>query len=365
MSDALKVAGYPFDDADADIILKSSRNTHFRSHRLMMTLISPVFKDMFSLPQSQLQSSISNDTVATSETPQTPIIDMPESTHDLRLLLEWCDPRASQPCPLPYESITTLLRLSDKYQIISIPPKILPHLLYHIVQPRHLGDMSFAYRSYLAACRFLSTPGLDECARHIAIEAAKQWVREHPDSPQSALTLPKPVPELDHVPAKYLYRLLDYRERRLNAAKEIVSDDLRRGWIAYEADWLVCTDECRTISESDDMDIEGYDDSFESYTIKTSRWDYSRGYERELYYDVQIREWFDRYLNAVAQKVSESTYPGLYGVPNLDVLLDKKFWEESVVSNVINVRVGKCRGMICWITWLSSIMHLSDAFNMP
>ena len=42
---------YDFDAPDADAILRSSDGKEFRVHRLILGLTSPIFKDMFGLPQ--------------------------------------------------------------------------------------------------------------------------------------------------------------------------------------------------------------------------------------------------------------------------------------------------------------------------
>ncbi|KAI0255963.1 hypothetical protein BJV78DRAFT_1113987, partial [Lactifluus subvellereus] len=41
----------PFDDADADIILRSSDQVNFHVYKVILSVASPFFKDMFSLPQ--------------------------------------------------------------------------------------------------------------------------------------------------------------------------------------------------------------------------------------------------------------------------------------------------------------------------
>lgn len=56
----------PFDDLSADVVLRSSDGIDFRVHRIVLSLASPFFKEMFTLPQP------------TSE-PEVPIIPMSES----------------------------------------------------------------------------------------------------------------------------------------------------------------------------------------------------------------------------------------------------------------------------------------------
>jgi hypothetical protein len=51
------LAEAPFDDAKADLILQSSDNVHFRVFKLILSLASPVFTDMFSIPSPPSQSA--------------------------------------------------------------------------------------------------------------------------------------------------------------------------------------------------------------------------------------------------------------------------------------------------------------------
>jgi hypothetical protein len=45
-------AKLPFHHPDGDIIIRSSDGLHFCMMKLLLSLTSPIFKDMFSLPQS-------------------------------------------------------------------------------------------------------------------------------------------------------------------------------------------------------------------------------------------------------------------------------------------------------------------------
>ncbi|KAJ7154121.1 hypothetical protein C8R46DRAFT_1118734 [Mycena filopes] len=57
----------PFDDATADVILHSWDGADFHVHRLVLSLASPFFKDMFALPQSNTEATASVATVQMSE----------------------------------------------------------------------------------------------------------------------------------------------------------------------------------------------------------------------------------------------------------------------------------------------------------
>ncbi|KAI0255967.1 hypothetical protein BJV78DRAFT_1386056 [Lactifluus subvellereus] len=66
--------GPPFDDADADIIFRSSDQVDFHVYKVILSKASPFFKDMFSLPQPVTQNSRT-------------VIDLPESSKTIAALL--------------------------------------------------------------------------------------------------------------------------------------------------------------------------------------------------------------------------------------------------------------------------------------
>ena len=50
---SVRKAAFPFDEGDADATLRTSDNVEFGVHRVILSLASPIFKDMFSMPQPQ------------------------------------------------------------------------------------------------------------------------------------------------------------------------------------------------------------------------------------------------------------------------------------------------------------------------
>jgi hypothetical protein len=101
---AVTVAKSPFDDPKADLILCSSDNVHFYTDKLLLSLASSFFHDMFALPQGP----------ETKETRQ--IVDVDERSRALEKLLTWCDPRRT-PVLETIEHIQVVLELSDKYMM--------------------------------------------------------------------------------------------------------------------------------------------------------------------------------------------------------------------------------------------------------
>jgi hypothetical protein len=53
-----KLAEAPFDDAQADIVLQSSDKVHFRVFRIILSLASPIFSDMFNIPSPPSQKPL-------------------------------------------------------------------------------------------------------------------------------------------------------------------------------------------------------------------------------------------------------------------------------------------------------------------
>jgi hypothetical protein len=91
----------PFDDPDADIILRSCDGVQFRTYKLLLSLASPIFKDMLTIPQPQLRDEDQGNVpvVDLTETSTTihnllccyhPAID-PFDTHDAKSLSEIAD----------------------------------------------------------------------------------------------------------------------------------------------------------------------------------------------------------------------------------------------------------------------------------
>lgn len=105
---AIKDASAPFDNSDADVILRSSDNVDFRVFKVLLSIASPVFKDMFKLPQAatghndddtkdglpivqMAEGSKTLETIFTMCYPMTlvnPIVAAPEELEDVKLLLE-------------------------------------------------------------------------------------------------------------------------------------------------------------------------------------------------------------------------------------------------------------------------------------
>lgn len=86
---------------DADIILRTSGGKEFLAHKLILSVASPVFRDMFSIPQPPTESPL-------------PIIDVDESPEALEVFLRIIYPTSRPPIG-NLETWAPVIRLADKY----------------------------------------------------------------------------------------------------------------------------------------------------------------------------------------------------------------------------------------------------------
>jgi hypothetical protein len=105
---AQRIADAPFDGhhgVQADVILCSLDSVHFYLHKSIPSFVSPVFMDMFSLPQPPLAK---HETL--------PMIDVTEDSKTIDYLLHF-----SYPGPTPVinelRDIANVLEAAQKYQI--------------------------------------------------------------------------------------------------------------------------------------------------------------------------------------------------------------------------------------------------------
>lgn len=114
---------HPFTDSTADVIFCSSDNVHFRLHKLILSLASGFFKDMFSLPQPLLPPSApapSNSPrlgiAQTDELEGLPLVHVTETSVVLESLFRLCYPIADPPLQT-IEQVRPTLEAALKYQM--------------------------------------------------------------------------------------------------------------------------------------------------------------------------------------------------------------------------------------------------------
>ncbi|KAG8908619.1 hypothetical protein FRB99_004907 [Tulasnella sp. 403] len=100
-----KFAAPPFsNDSTGDCILRSSDGVHFKTHRLILSLASPVFNDMFGIPQGDRVEC------------EIPVIDLTESSDTVLAMLQLFYPSTSpqiKSCKLAFD----LINAADKYML--------------------------------------------------------------------------------------------------------------------------------------------------------------------------------------------------------------------------------------------------------
>ncbi|KAF7291642.1 hypothetical protein HMN09_01255400 [Mycena chlorophos] len=193
------------DPANGDLILKTEDNVKLYVYKILLSLASPVFQDMFSLPQPEPGPNDPDSELA--EDPY-PVIPVAEDAETLRSLLTWVDPR-SLPRIGSLEDIQKILAVASKYCMDPILSRIGQSLSYGIGVLCPLGTNSV--RAYALAVRYQLTPLIDAAAR-ASLDA--KWED----------LLAEEGPELDHVPASALNRLQQYRLACGTAAKKAAND---------------------------------------------------------------------------------------------------------------------------------------------
>ncbi|KAH9913579.1 uncharacterized protein BXZ73DRAFT_55456 [Epithele typhae] len=101
-----QVAAPPFDQPSADIIVRSTDRVDFLVHRTILAQASPVFADMFTLPQQPRGSA---DT-------EPPVVEVSEDKETLRHLLLFCYP-VKKPALTSFEDIVPVLSAAVKYDM--------------------------------------------------------------------------------------------------------------------------------------------------------------------------------------------------------------------------------------------------------
>ncbi|KAH9000225.1 hypothetical protein EDB92DRAFT_1829942 [Lactarius akahatsu] len=109
-----KLAKAPFDDPGADLILRSSDGVNFRVFKVILSLASSVFADMFTLPSPPASRSSSDEPS---------MVALPEDAETLDLALRHCYPIRS-PVVAELRDARILLEFARKYQVDLFEPSL-------------------------------------------------------------------------------------------------------------------------------------------------------------------------------------------------------------------------------------------------
>ena len=188
-----------FTTDDGDIILRAGPEADskhdFRVHKVILSLASPVFKDMFTFPQPPDQTS--------NEHHQLPIVDVLDPPKDLDMILRFVYPGIEPPNIVEPQTLTTLLSMADKYNIASIYPALRGVLKTFL--PR------CPFLAYIIACRF----GFLEEAKGAA-KASRMASFLYTDYRE----------DLQHIPSTDLFRLVQFLHQREHYGRAKIHDAL-------------------------------------------------------------------------------------------------------------------------------------------
>ncbi|KZV70851.1 hypothetical protein PENSPDRAFT_651154 [Peniophora sp. CONT] len=145
--------GPPFIAADADIILRSTDSVDFKAHRQVLRIASPVFADMFTLPEGPSRIVPDQGIFMLDEHKDgLVVVYMPEDEKALHLLLFYCYPLLE---PIPeikdLEELAVAARIVNKYQLTRRPEHAELLLRFVKQSPYRAYAMALTYRMPLAA----------------------------------------------------------------------------------------------------------------------------------------------------------------------------------------------------------------------
>ena len=180
---------------DGDIILRAGPEPDskhdFRVHRFILSLASPVFKDMFAFPQPPDQTLHEQH-----QLPTVGVLDPPEV---LDTILRLIYPGVEPPKIPGLRDLTSVLSTADKYNITSIYPILRDTLKAFL--PIH------SFRVYVIACRFGFPEEAKEAAR---VSSTGSIIAQIPDE------------EVKHISTIDLLRFVRFVQEREHEGRSMI-----------------------------------------------------------------------------------------------------------------------------------------------
>ncbi|KAK6981117.1 BTB domain-containing protein [Favolaschia claudopus] len=244
-ADAAPFPGAPFDSADADVIFRSSDGIEFRLHKALLSLVSPVFRDMFTLPQPVSEFSTTLPVVEVTET--SAVFDQA-----LRFFYPGARPKVDSPSELR-DVLTVLIHKYDMQGIIPIAQQCLERYL-----------TSHPLSAYIVAHTFQW--------KDLAVKAAKESLK----TPLRSTNTAAPQ-DLDHITGSAYHNLLFYHHSCAEAAK-VGATSLNWTPVPNEYVWFSCT----------------------SCELAPLAWYLSDGVAHN------VRVWFNTYLNDIGSALMQT-----------------------------------------------------------
>jgi hypothetical protein len=259
---------------DPDVVIVASDGVQLRFSKSLLSQASPVFSDMFSVPQpnSSLDSDAPNH-------PNDPI-NLSEPSQTIRLMLSLAN---SPPTSLLIDSlseIANLLQAADKYDIKTIQE----HAIYSLGQPRFLENEPL--RVYAIASRY--------GAHDTAVLAAKNTLR-YPLLHEAYFS------ELEMVDGGTIYRVFRFHKQCTAAALEVATNHT---WIKDRYGFFSCPKaNSGENSDSDGEDNKGSEIHKTTISSLPSR-KYKHGYSKIVY----VHRWWTKFMDTTKVALSESPY---------------------------------------------------------
>ena len=199
-----------FTTHDGDIILRAGQKPgstgDFRVHKFILSLASPVFKDMLAFPQPSNQNRNIESPI--------PTVDIPDSPEVIDAILRFIYPGVEPPKVTQISVLAALFSAADKYNITSIYPVLREPLKAFLPQN--------SFRVYIIACQF----GFLEEAKAAARVSTSRSMVNGTDYHEA----------VQHISGPNLYRLLQFVQERehkgvLKVEEFLGCDDLGRNAI--------------------------------------------------------------------------------------------------------------------------------------
>ncbi|KAG2345764.1 hypothetical protein BDR05DRAFT_997863 [Suillus weaverae] len=134
----ITTATAPFDNPDSDIILRSTTDrVDFHTFKFILSLMSPMFKEMFTLPQNGLQSGISS----------VPVIPVAESSATLESLLLHYHPAATPKAFSSFSHAVAVMQAAKKYDMQVVFSRAVDRVFTQFI-PDHVLEL------YALFCQF-------------------------------------------------------------------------------------------------------------------------------------------------------------------------------------------------------------------
>ncbi|EPQ56280.1 hypothetical protein GLOTRDRAFT_74871 [Gloeophyllum trabeum ATCC 11539] len=215
---AIKTASPPFDRPDADLVLRSCDGIDFRVYKSVLSLVSPVFETMFTLPQPGPKVGAS----------EPPVVQMTEDERTLYLVLQFCYPGRR----LELKDLTDMVALLEFAEKHDFEEWLVSCI--SLASPKHLEASPL--RVYTLACLYHLPEEARSAARAtLQLQRRKLW---HPDSPSA----------LEGIPATTYIRLLQYHENCGDSAASLADThiflELPSG--ALRPNFLTCQGHCES-----------------------------------------------------------------------------------------------------------------------